>query len=474
MITDLKHYPAMKPSGVERLGDVPEHWAALPYRALFAEVKERGHPDEEMLSVTITKGVIPQRALLADSSKKDSSNLDRSAYKLVLPGDIAYNKMRAWQGAVGVSAYQGIVSPAYVVERPRDGTSSRYLHYLLRTPAFAKEAERWSYGITSDMWSLRPEHFKMIYGCLPPLDEQAAIVRYLDHVDRRTSRYIRAKQRLIELLEEEKQVIIHRAVTRGLDPNVPLKPSGVEWLGDVPEHWNFESLGLIGSFFKGSGGTKDDEDEEGVPCVRYGDIYTQHQYFIRQARANIPEESAAKYTPIRYGDILFAGSGETIEEIGKSAVNLIDGPAYCGGDVIVFRPSIEADATFLGYAADSPTSVYQKACMGRGVTVMHIYSQELRRLLLPLPPLGEQRAIARYLDQATASIDASIGRARHEIELLGEYRTRLIADVVTGKLDVREVAADLPEVDPADLEDIIEIDETAADEFAPELEEVAP
>ena len=262
-------------------------------------------------------------------------------------------------------------------------------------------------------------------------------------------------------------------MTRGLDPDVPLKPSGVEWLGDLPEHWNLKSLGLIGSFFKGSGGTKDDEVEEGLPCVRYGDIYTQHQYFIRQTRANITEESAAKYTPIRYGDILFAGSGETIEEIGKSAVNLIDGPVYCGGDVIVFRPSIEADAIFLGYAADCPTSVYQKACMGRGVTVMHVYSQELRRLLLPLPPLGEQRAIARYLDHETADTDAASDRAQREIELLGEYRTRLIADVVTGKLDIREVAADLPEVDPADLEDIIEIDGAAAPEFAPELEEVA-
>src|SRR5262249_17468630 len=144
---------------------------------------------------------------------------DKSAYKRVRPGDIAYNKMRAWQGALGASDYYGIVSPAYVVQRPREGANSRYLHYLLRTPAFAKEAERWSYGITSDMWSLRPEHFRMIYGCLPSLPEQAAIVRFLDHADRRTQRCIRAKQKLIKLLEEQKQAIIHRAVTRGLNPN---------------------------------------------------------------------------------------------------------------------------------------------------------------------------------------------------------------------------------------------------------------
>src|SRR5437870_8024239 len=240
MIADLKPYPAMKNSGVPWLGEVPEHSEVLPNRAVFVEIKERNHPEEQMLSVTITRGVIPQQTLLTDSSKKDSSNLDKSAYKLVRHGDIAYNKMRAWQGAVGVSDYKGIVSPAYVVQRPREGINSRYFHYLLRTPAFAKEAERWSYGITSDMWSLRPEHFKLIYSCVPPAAEQAAVVRFLDHVDRQIRRYIRAKQKLINLLEEQKQAIIHRALTRGLDPNVRLKPSGVEWLGDVPENWEVD------------------------------------------------------------------------------------------------------------------------------------------------------------------------------------------------------------------------------------------
>lgn len=158
----LKPYPVYKDSGVPWLGEVPEHWEVLPNRALFTEVNERNHPDEQMLSVTITNGVIPQQALLADSSKKDSSNQDKSSYKLARPGDIVYNKMRAWQGAVGVSNYYGIVSPAYVVQRPRNGADARFLHYLLRTLAFAIEAERWSYGITSDMWSLRPEHFKLI------------------------------------------------------------------------------------------------------------------------------------------------------------------------------------------------------------------------------------------------------------------------------------------------------------------------
>ena len=223
--------------------------------------------------------------------------------------------------------------------------------------------------------------------------------------------------------------------------------SGVEWLGEVPEHWEVKRLSLIGSFFKGGGGTKEDEVENGVPCVRYGDIYTQHQYFIRETRSDISEESAAKYTPIHYGDILFAGSGETIEEIGKSAANLIEGPAYCGGDVIVLRPVIESDATFLGYAADCSTSTYQKAYMGRGVTVMHIYGQELKRLLLPLPPIDEQRAIGAFLDRETERIDSLVAKMRLLIERLGEYRTALITRTVTGGLPPE--TARLAGVDPS-------------------------
>ena len=245
MIDGLKSYPTYKDSDVPWLGEVPEHWDVLPNRALFEEVKDQGHQDEPLLSVTITRGVIRQTDLLSDSSRKDSSNLDKSKYKLVLPEEIAYNKMRAWQGAIGLSQFRGIVSPAYIVQRPRPGVVPEYMHQLLRTPGFATEAERWSYGITSDQWSLRPEHFKMIYCVRPPVNEQVTIVRYLEEVDRRTCNYIRAKQKLIKLLEEQKQAIIHRAVTRGLDPNVRLKPSGVEWLSDVPERWEVIRLGRL-------------------------------------------------------------------------------------------------------------------------------------------------------------------------------------------------------------------------------------
>ena len=207
-----------------------------------------------------------------------------------------------------------------------------------------------------------------------------------------------------------------------------------------PAHWELVQLGRVGVFSKGSGGTKDDEVANGLPCVRYGDLYTTHEYFINETRSYISPDRANAYTRIQKGDVLFPTSGETIEEIGKSAVNLIDGSVYCGGDLIIFRPTIPIEPKFLGYALDCDTAQAQKSKLGRGITIMHIYSRQLKYLLLPIPPIPEQRAIVRYLDAATAAIDAKIARARRLIELLEEYRTRLIADVVTGKLDVRDAA----------------------------------
>ena len=249
-----------------------------------------------------------------------------------------------------------------------------------------------------------------------------------------------------------------------LRPYPTRKDSGVDGLGEVPTHWDVRRLGQIGSLFKGSGGTKDDAVPDGVPCVRYGDLYTHHEFFVRKAKSCVPEEHAARYTEIRYGDVLFAGSGETIDEIGKSAVNLIRGPACCGGDVIVFRPHVQARAAFLGYATDCANAAHQKARMGRGFTVMHIYRSDLKYLYIAVPPLAEQAAIVRFLDHVDRRIrrylramrrlvGAAASQTGRGTSLVDEYRTRLIADVVTGKLDVRAAAAHLPEVDSAAIED---------------------
>jgi len=441
MIGALNPYPVMKDSGVPWLGDVPEHWEVLPNRAVFTETKERDHPEADMLSVTITNGVIRQRALLEGSSKKDSSNQDKSAYKLVRPGDIAYNKMRAWQGAVGVSELQGIVSPAYVVQRPREGADPRYLHYLLRTPAFAKEAERWSYGITSDMWSLRPEHFKMIYSCLPPLPEQAAIVRFLDYVDRRIWRYIRAKQKLIKLLEEQKQAIIHRAVTRGLDPNVRLKPSGVEWLGDVPEPW--EVVPLKRAFSRMDYGISDSGSESGViPVLTMG--------HIRNGMVTVPKLGGVDHVEpdllLEDKDLLFnrTNSAELVAKVGL--FRSVDRPVTFASYLVRLRGHAAHSPEFLNLALNAPA--FLGAARREAIPSLHqsnLNPTRYGRLPIPLPPSQEQRDIFEAVLERTSDLSDTAASARQEIELLREYRTRLIADVVTGKLDVREAAARLPD-----------------------------
>jgi len=213
------------------------------------------------------------------------------------------------------------------------------------------------------------------------------------------------------------------------------KDSGIEWLGEVPSHWAVLRLGQIGRLSKGNGGTKQDETDAGVPCVRYGDLYTTHRYFIRGSRSCISPERAPDYTSIQCGDVLFAASGETIEEIGKSAVNLLESEAVCGGDVIVLRPTATVEPLFLGFALDSPEANAQKAGMGRGFTVVHIYADQLRTLGIAFPSLSEQSAIGAFLDRETAKIDALVAEYRTLIELLKEKRQAVISHAVTEGLD---------------------------------------
>ena len=434
-MTSLKRYPVHRESGLPWLGKVPQHWEILRGKHIFDPVDIRSqNGNEELLTVSANRGVIPRSTANVTMFEAESY----AGYKLCWPGDLVINSLWAWAQGLGISQHHGIVSSAYGVYRMkptfRDYTPA--IHYLVRSIPFQWELQVRSKGVWTSRLQLTDEAFLDTPFPMPPPDEQAAIVRYLDDADQRIRAYVSAKERLIALLEEERQAVIQQAVARGLEPNVRLKPSGVEWLGDVPEHWETIQLGRIGSLSKGSGGTKDDEVSSGMPCIRYGDLYTTHKYFISQSRSFISPEKAGAYTPIRRGDVLFPTSGETIEEIGKSAVSLVEPPVYCGGDLIIFRPTIPMIPRFTGYLLDCPRSQGQKSKMGRGVSIMHVYTNQLKYLWLGLPPLEEQETIAAHLDRATTDIDTSMERARRQIDLMEEYRTRLIADVVTGKIDV--------------------------------------
>lgn len=445
----LQPYPAYKDSGAPWMGAVPDHWTVAPNRALFREVNERDHSDEPMLSVTITRGVVRQSQLLEDSAKKDSSREDKSAYKLVRPGDVAYNKMRAWQGAIGVSEFRGIVSPAYVVQRLRRSSLPRYYHHLLRTPAFAKEAERWSYGITSDMWSLRAEHFKLIVSCAPPIEEQEAIVRYLDHMDRRIRRYIHAKQKLIKLLEEQKQVIIHQAVTGQIDvsnskPYSAYQDSGVEWIGSIPSHW--QTVRNKGVCRLGTGHTPSRHVPEywvdcTIPWCTLADVHqirNDRQKYIGHTEECLSElgiaHSAAQKLPA--GTVVLSRTAS----VGFSGI--LEREMATSQDFMAWIPGPLVQSEYLLLVLRSMRPEFRR--LMRGSTHNTIYMPVLHDFRMPLPPRDDQVRIVSYVESATTSVGSLVACSQAEIELYRDFRTRLIADVVTGKLDVREVAANLP------------------------------
>jgi len=230
----LKTYPEYKDSGLPWLGNIPSHWEVQRNGRLFAQRNQTGFPDHPILEVSLRTGV---RVRDFDNSKRKQVMSDREKYKLAVKGDIAYNMMRMWQGAVGVAPVDGLISPAYVVARPYPEVYSRYYAYLFRTAAYMDEVDKYSHGIVKDRNRLYWDEFKQMPSAFPPPDEQTTIANFLDQNWVLVHRFIRNKDRLIELLQEQKQAIIGHAVTRGIDPDVHFKPSGIDWLGDVPEHW---------------------------------------------------------------------------------------------------------------------------------------------------------------------------------------------------------------------------------------------
>ena len=449
-ITDrLKPYRTYKHLGIDWLEETPEHWDVRRLKFLLKERDTRSVDGSgQLLSVSQYTGVT-QRKPMGDGDEIDTRAVSLIGYKRVEPNDLVVNIMLAWNGSMGVSQFPGIASPAYCVYRFGENAHPWYFHYLLRSPIYKGRIKAVSTGVVESRLRLYTDDLYRLEGLLPPILDQSDIVRFLGYIERRIQRYIRAKQKLLQLLAEQKQAIIHRAVTGQIDvrtgkPYPVYKPSGVEWLGDVPEHWEVCKLGQIGRFSKGNGGNKEDEVSAGIPCVRYGDLYTSHRYFIQQSRSYVSEQKAVDYTSIHFGDVLFAGSGETIDEIGTSAVNLILSDTVCGGDVIILRPNRQFDAEFMGYLMDCRPVAIQKSAMGRGITVMHVYSSHLKNVTVAFPPLSEQKAIVPYLGNINNALDSAISNVQQEIELLAEYRTRLVSDVVTGKLDVREAASNLP------------------------------
>lgn len=432
MFRDLPRYGAYAPAG-EWLADIPVGWVWAPARTIFAERKETGFVDEQMLSVTIARGVIPQQDLLATTGKRDSSNLDKSKYKLVEPGDLVYNKMRAWQGAAGGSSHRGIVSPAYIVVTPRSG-STDFFHHVVRTPMFAKEAERWSYGITSDQWTLRPAHFKMIRFPVPPPDEQAAIVKYLAHANARLDKAITAKRRLIALLEEQRQALVTTALSELTAPRERLG-FHVDLLTGFPyKSEDFRPASEAGTcrLLRGV--------NVGVGEIGWSEVVT-----VDRDIAVLTDTYR-----VRTGDIVLGMDRPII----AGGVRVAEVTSTSAGSLLVqrvarLRPKSTLDARYLALAISSGAFASYLEPIFTGISVPHLSPKQIRDFRIAVPPLPAQASLVGKVVERTGELLTAASTIEREIALLQEFRTRLVADVVTGRVDVRAVAATLPDAPEA-------------------------
>jgi len=466
MIDGLEPYADRRDSGLPWLGKIPAHWEVRRNGRLFVQRNETGFPDLPILEVSLKTGV---RVRDFEGTNRKQVMSDREKYKRARQGDIAYNMMRLWQGAVGTSPVDGLVSPAYIVAKPLPQTDSRYYQYLFRTGAYMDEVNKFSRGIVSDRNRLYWEDFKQMPSPFPPPEEQAAIVRFLDHADRRIRRYIRAKRQLIALLNEQKQAIIHRAVTRGLDPHVKLKPSGVEWLGDVPEHWEVTRLGRLSELLTGFAFKSDGfiHDAEGIRLLRGVNVTPGTIRWEDVVRWPAHDKNAYKDYLLEPGDIVL-GMDRPIISGGMRVACIadIDTPSLLLQRVARLRPKQTLHHGYLLLLLQGRGFADYLEPIFTGVSVPHISPQQICDYRCAAPPISEQHDIVRKVEDESAAANQTIQKCLNEIDLLREFRARLIADAITGKLDVRETAValsdELEAVEP-NAEELLDEDETTDD-----------
>lgn len=450
----LKPYPAYKESGLPWLGKVPEHWEAERAKWLFRKMDRPAREEDEVITC-FRDGMVTLRKNRRVRGFTEA--LKEIGYQGIRRGDLVIHAMDAFAGAVGVADSDGKGTPVYSVCQPLPRANAHYFAFTIREMARAQWIQALAKGIRERSTDFRYDDFGSQPVPLPPLSEQTAIVRFLDYMDSRIRRYIRAKQKLIKLLEEQKQAIIHQAVTGQIDvrtgkPYPAYKPSGVEWLGNVPKHWEVRRVrSCLLSTRSGIWGTDPDPQNasDQIICIRVADFDIERlRVSTKKLTVRAIPESARMPRLLQFGDILLekSGGGEA-EPIGRVVLFDIGLSAVSSNFIVSLRPdrTVVTSEFLLHVLAIMQVTRRNVPCIKQTTGIQNLYERAYLSLPIAIPPIDQQNGLLSEITSMLKPIMDGINYARKHIDLLREYRTRLIADVVTGKLDVRMAVAKLPD-----------------------------
>jgi type I restriction enzyme S subunit len=437
---ELKPYPEYKESGVPWLGKVPKDWEVQRIKTILIELEHRSADGfGNLLSLTRTRGLIRH----SDITSKMHSAKTLIGYKKYNPGQIVMNRMQAWSGMFGAGSIDGLVSPDYVVLMLVGNHEVKFILERLKAPDMVEQFAIESKGIGTGFNRLYTDRLGAIYITFPTREEQKRIICFINFMDRRISKLIKAKREIIALLNEQKQAIIHRAVTRGLDPSVPLKDSGVPWLGEIPVHW-----GVLRSKY-----VFHEVDDRSTTGKETRMSMSQKLGLIPSSQVEerrLMSESGVGAKICNQGDLVLNRLKAHLGVFALSPQRGLVSPDYT-----ILRPTCPICNRYFELIYRTPACRVELRKLAKGIVqgFWRLYTDDYYDIRIPMPPIKEQENIVTKLELDLTDRNNVIVNTERQIAHLREYRTRLIADVVTGKVDVRAVAESLPdEVDELEEE----------------------
>ena len=428
---------AMKDSGIPWIGEIPEDWGTNNIGNLYSNRNEKvSDTDFEPLSVT-KLGIVPQ----LDTAAKTNDGDNR---KLVKTGDFVINSRSDRRGSCGISTMDGSVSLINTVLSPRGQMNPVFYNWLFHTESFADEFYKWGHGIVDDLWTTRWQEMKRISIIVPPLSEQQEIAGYLDRKCSGIDEMIALEEKIIGELKAYRQSVITEAVTKGLNPDVPMKDSGIEWIRKIPEGWNVSRLKSIGYLYGGLSGKsgedfKINDGDEYAFFIPFTNIWN-NLYVDKENLHKVKTMPIEKQNQVQYGDILFLMSSEDYEGVGKTALlnfhtQVLYLNSFCKGLRII---NLNVCSRYINYLLTSSPFRSIIMNMANGFIRINLRADKLGTCPILMPSLKEQENIADYLDRKCSEIDSLIRIKLSKIDSLKEYRKSVIYEYVTGKKTVGE------------------------------------